>query len=73
MNDTFYNMTAKQVTFLVAIREGENDVKQGRVISNEEMKRRLEKICAANDATEPRIPLKAPTGLSSRSTNRATS
>jgi predicted transcriptional regulator len=33
---------AEEVAFLAALREGEEDVKQGRIISNEEMKRRLD-------------------------------
>lgn len=33
---------ADEIAFLSAIREGEEDLKQGRVVSNEEMKRRLD-------------------------------
>ena len=33
---------AEEIAFLAAIREGEEDVKQGRFISNEEMKKRLD-------------------------------
>ena len=33
---------ADEVAFLAAIREGQDDVEKGRVISNEEMKRRLD-------------------------------
>ena len=33
---------AEEVAFLAALREGEEDIKQGRIISNEEMKRRLD-------------------------------
>jgi len=32
---------ADEIAFLAAVREGEEDLKEGRVISNEEMKRRL--------------------------------
>lgn len=32
---------AEEVAFLAAVREGEQDLKQGKVISNEEMKQRL--------------------------------
>ena len=33
---------ADEIAFLAALREGQQDVKDGRVISNEEMKRRLD-------------------------------
>jgi predicted transcriptional regulator len=33
---------ADEVAFLAAVREGEEDLKQGRTVSNEEMKRRLD-------------------------------
>jgi predicted transcriptional regulator len=33
---------ADEVAFLAALREGEKDIEQGRIISNEEMKRRLD-------------------------------
>jgi len=33
---------AEEVAFLAAIREGQEDLSQGKVISNEEMKRRLD-------------------------------
>jgi predicted transcriptional regulator len=33
---------ADEIAFLAAVREGEEDVKHGRVISNDEMKKRLE-------------------------------
>ena len=33
---------AQEVAFLAAVREGEEDLVQGRVISNEEMKKRLD-------------------------------
>jgi predicted transcriptional regulator len=33
---------SEEVAFLAAVREGQEDLKQGRVISNEEMKQRLD-------------------------------
>jgi predicted transcriptional regulator len=33
---------AEEVAFLAAVREGEQDLKDGRVVCNEEMKRRLD-------------------------------
>jgi predicted transcriptional regulator len=38
---TFHDI-AEEVAFVAAIREGKEDLKQGKVISNEEMKQRLE-------------------------------
>ena len=34
---------AEEIAFLAAVREGEQDLKQHRVLSNEEMRQRLEK------------------------------
>lgn len=39
---TFHGI-AEEIAFLTAIREGKEDLKQGRVISNEEMKERLDR------------------------------
>lgn len=33
---------AEEIAFLAAVREGEQDLKDGRVVSNKEMKRRLD-------------------------------
>ena len=33
---------AEEIAFLAAIREGENDLHEGKVVSNDEMKRRLD-------------------------------
>ncbi len=33
---------AEEIAFLVALQEGHEDLKQGKVISNEEMKKRLD-------------------------------
>jgi predicted transcriptional regulator len=33
---------AEEIAFLAAIREGENDLREGKVVSNDEMKRRLD-------------------------------
>jgi predicted transcriptional regulator len=41
-DEASFHDIAEEVAFLAAIREGEQDLKQGKVISNQEMKRRLE-------------------------------
>ena len=33
---------AEEIAFLSAVREGENDLREGKVVSNDEMKRRLD-------------------------------
>jgi predicted transcriptional regulator len=39
--DIDFKDITEEIAFLAAIREGEDDIKLGRVISNEEMKQRL--------------------------------
>jgi predicted transcriptional regulator len=41
-NEATFQDIADEIAFLAALREGEEDLKKGRVISNEEMKRRLD-------------------------------
>jgi predicted transcriptional regulator len=41
-DEATFDDIADEIAFLAAIREGEEDVKQGRIISNEEMKKRLD-------------------------------
>jgi hypothetical protein len=40
--DISFRDIAEEVAFLAAVREGEEQVKQGKTISNEEMRRRLD-------------------------------
>lgn len=40
-NDINYRDVAEEIAFLSAVREAEQDIEQGRVITNEEMKARL--------------------------------
>ncbi len=41
-DEASFHDIAEQVAFLAAVREGEQDLQHGRVVSNEEMKRRLD-------------------------------
>jgi predicted transcriptional regulator len=41
-NEATFQDIADEIAFLAAIREGEEDLKNGKVVSNEEMKRRLD-------------------------------
>jgi predicted transcriptional regulator len=41
---------AAEVDFLSAIREGEEDIQQGRIVSNEQVKRRLSALITASTA-----------------------
>ncbi len=42
-NDINYRDVAEEIAFLAAVREAEQDIEQGRVITNEQMKARLGK------------------------------
>lgn len=41
-DDLSFRDISEEVAFLAAVREAEEQIKQGKVISNEEMKRRLD-------------------------------
>ncbi|MEW6304222.1 MAG: hypothetical protein AB1705_12165 [Verrucomicrobiota bacterium] len=41
-DDLTFRDIAEEVAFLAALREGEEQIKQGKIISNEEMRRRLD-------------------------------
>jgi predicted transcriptional regulator len=40
-DEATFDDIAEEVAFLAAIRDGEEDIKQGRIVSNAEMKQRL--------------------------------
>lgn len=40
-NDINYRDVAEEIAFLAAVREAEQDIEQGRVITNEQMKGRI--------------------------------
>ncbi len=42
-NDINYRDVAEEIAFLAAVREAEQDIEQGRVITNEQMKTRFGK------------------------------
>lgn len=41
-NEATFNDIAEEVAFLAAIRDGEEDIRNGRIVSNAEMKQRIE-------------------------------
>jgi predicted transcriptional regulator len=41
-NEATFQDIAEEIAFLAALREGEEDLKSGRIVSNEEMKQRLD-------------------------------
>jgi predicted transcriptional regulator len=41
-DEATFDDIAEEVAFLAAIRDGEEDIKQGRIVSNAEMKQRIQ-------------------------------
>ncbi len=46
-NDINYRDVAEEIAFLAAVRQAEQDIEQGRVITNEQMKARLDEWTAS--------------------------